>query len=58
MGGLKTKDEYIEVAKACAKHNFYLEPTGGIDLDNFKEIIQIALDAGVEKVSSCLYINN
>ncbi len=55
MGGLKTKDEYIEVAKACAKHNFYLEPTGGIDLDNFKEIVQIALDAGVEKVIPHVY---
>ncbi|EQE82719.1 UNVERIFIED_CONTAM: oxo-acid lyase [Clostridioides difficile] len=55
MGGLKTKDEYIEVAKVCAKQNFYLAPTGGIDLDNFKEIVQIALDAGVEKVIPHVY---
>ncbi|MCC0692498.1 2-dehydro-3-deoxy-phosphogluconate aldolase [Clostridioides sp. ZZV14-6387] len=55
MRGLKTKDEYIEVVKACAEHNFYLEPTGGIDLDNFKEIVQIALDNGVEKVIPHVY---
>ncbi len=27
---------------------FYLEPTGGIDLENFEEIVQIAVDAGVK----------
>lgn len=55
MGGLKHRDEYIEVAKACAKHKFYLEPTGGIDLDNYKEILEIAIDAGVEKVIPHIY---
>jgi len=55
MGGLKHRDEYVEVAKACAKHKFYLEPTGGIDLENYREIITIAIDAGVEKVIPHIY---
>ena len=36
MGGLKCRDEYQAVAEACARHDFWLEPTGGIDLDNFE----------------------
>ena len=55
MGGLAHKAEYIAVAEACAKYDFYLEPTGGIDLTNFEEILQIALDAGVEKVIPHVY---
>lgn len=55
MKGLAHKAEYIAVAKACADHDFYLEPTGGIDLENFEEIIQIALDAGVSKVIPHVY---
>jgi uncharacterized protein (TIGR03581 family) len=55
MGGLKSKDEFAYVAKACAEQHFYLEPTGGIDLDNFEEILKIALDAGVEKVIPHIY---
>lgn len=55
MGGLKTRDEYVAVAKACAENDFYLEPTGGIDLENFEEILQIALDAGVKKVIPHIY---
>ncbi|MCD5001241.1 KDGP aldolase family protein [Enterococcus saccharolyticus] len=55
MKGLAHKDEYIEVAKACARHDFYLEPTGGIDLSNFEEIVQIAVDAGVKKIIPHVY---
>lgn len=55
MKGLTTRDEFVEVAKACAKHDFILEPTGGIDLTNFEEILQIALDAGVKKVVPHVY---
>jgi len=55
MGGLKCRDEFIAVAQACARHDFWLEPTGGIDLDNFSEILQIALDAGVRKVIPHIY---
>lgn len=55
MGGLKCKDELIAVAKACAKADFILEPTGGIDLDNFREILQIILDAGVKQTIPHVY---
>lgn len=49
MKGLTYIEEYKAIAKACADFDFSLEPTGGIDLDNFAEILQIALDAGVKK---------
>lgn len=55
MGGLQCVDEYKAVAEACARHDFWLEPTGGIDLDNFGEILQIALDAGVRKIIPHIY---
>ena len=55
MGGLQCRDEYIAVAQACARHDFWLEPTGGIDLDNFSEILQIALDTGVSKIIPHIY---
>lgn len=55
MGGLKCRDEFEAVAKACAQHDFWLEPTGGIDLDNFEEILKIALDAGVSKIIPHVY---
>ncbi|UBX44279.1 KDGP aldolase family protein [Citrobacter werkmanii] len=55
MGGLQCRDEYIAVARACARHDFWLEPTGGIDLDNFSEILQIALDTGVSKIIPHIY---
>ncbi len=55
MKGLAHKDEYEAVAKACAEHDFYLEPTGGIDLENFEEIVQIAVDAGVKKIIPHVY---
>lgn len=55
MGGLKAVNEYRAVAEACARHDFWLEPTGGIDLNNFEAIVQIALDAGVSKVIPHVY---
>ncbi|WP_416411538.1 2-dehydro-3-deoxy-phosphogluconate aldolase [Pantoea sp. App145] len=55
MGGLKAVDEYRAVAEACARHDFWLEPTGGIDLSNFEEIVRIALEAGVTKVIPHVY---
>ncbi|MDW2797775.1 KDGP aldolase family protein [Clostridium boliviensis] len=55
MGGLKVKEEYEAVAAACAENGFGLEPTGGIDLDNFSEILQIAVDAGVEHIIPHVY---
>lgn len=55
MGGLKCRDEYEAVAKACAANDFMLEPTGGIDLENYSEILRIALDAGVKKIIPHVY---
>lgn len=55
MGGLKSRDEYKAVAEACARHDFWLEPTGGIDLDNYGEILKIALEAGVRKIIPHIY---
>ena len=52
---LAHKEEYQAVAAACAKYDFYLEPTGGIDLENFEEIVQIAVDAGVKKIIPHVY---
>lgn len=55
MGGLKVKDELEAVAKACAEQDFILEPTGGIDLGNFEEIMQVILGAGVQRVIPHVY---
>ncbi|ADO50159.1 2-dehydro-3-deoxy-phosphogluconate aldolase [[Enterobacter] lignolyticus] len=55
MGGLKSRDEYQAVAEACARHDFWLEPTGGIDLENYGEILKIALDAGVSRIIPHIY---
>ncbi|MEB5707611.1 2-dehydro-3-deoxy-phosphogluconate aldolase [Pantoea anthophila] len=55
MGGLQAVDEYRAVADACAKMDFWLEPTGGIDLENVGEIVRIALEAGVSKVIPHVY---
>ncbi|MGX7126774.1 2-dehydro-3-deoxy-phosphogluconate aldolase [Enterococcus viikkiensis] len=55
MKGLAHREEYRAVAEACAKYDFALEPTGGIDLDNFQEIVQIAVDAGVKRIIPHVY---
>lgn len=55
MAGLKHIEEYKAVALACTKLDFHLEPTGGIDLDNYEEIVQIALDSGVKKIIPHIY---
>lgn len=55
MRGLKHQAEFEYVAKCCAENHFYLEPTGGIDLNNYEAILQIALDAGVEKIIPHIY---
>ncbi|WP_338557366.1 2-dehydro-3-deoxy-phosphogluconate aldolase [Erwinia aphidicola] len=55
MGGLKAIDEFKAVAEACAAQGFWLEPTGGIDLDNYEAILQIALDAGVSRIIPHIY---
>ena len=55
MKGLTHLEEYKAVATARAENDFYLEPTGGIDLENFQEIVQIAVDAGVKKIIPHVY---
>ncbi|MEC0093513.1 2-dehydro-3-deoxy-phosphogluconate aldolase [Paenibacillus macquariensis] len=55
MQGLKFVDEYRAVAEACAEEGFALEPTGSIDMENFEEIVEIALAAGVQQVIPHVY---
>ncbi|WP_152657175.1 KDGP aldolase family protein [Oceanobacillus sp. CFH 90083] len=55
MRGLQSEAEFRTVAKACGEENFALEPTGGIDLDNFAAILEIALEAKVPKVIPHVY---
>ena len=55
MHGLKCRDELVEVAKACARKDFILEPTGGITLENFSEIVKICLENNVPKFIPHVY---
>lgn len=55
MNGLQCADEYQAVAKACAEAQFALEPTGGIDLLNFEELMRIALAEGVPQIIPHVY---
>jgi uncharacterized protein (TIGR03581 family) len=55
MQGLKLEEEYRAVAKACGEAGFALEPTGGIDMDNFGPILEISLQAGVPQVIPHVY---
>lgn len=55
MKGLKHEDEFRAVAKACGEEGFALEPTGGIDLDNFSQILEISLEAKVPKIIPHVY---
>jgi len=55
MNGLGREDELRAVAAACADEGFALEPTGGIDMDNFEAILRICLEAGVPRVIPHVY---
>lgn len=55
MKGLNCEEEYRAVAEACGEEGFALEPTGGIDKDNFEQILRIALEANVPKVIPHVY---
>lgn len=55
MNGLQNMEEYKEIAKICATENFPLEPTGGINLENFEEIVTIALELGVKQIIPHVY---
>ena len=55
MKGLKAKEELKVLARACGENDFILEPTGGIDLDNIEEIMQIIVDGGVRRFVPHVY---
>lgn len=55
LNGMQHREHYKYIAEVCGKEQFALEPTGGIDLHNFEEIVRIALDAGVPKVIPHVY---
>src|SRR5699024_1245938 len=55
LNGLQTREKYKKIAEICAEENFSLEPTGGINLQNFEEIVTIALEAGVKKIIPHVY---
>lgn len=55
MNGLSREDELHAVAQACGEEGFALEPTGGIDMDNFETILRIALEANVPQVIPHVY---
>ncbi|WP_284140497.1 KDGP aldolase [Virgibacillus sp. LDC-1] len=55
LKGLARREHYIKIAEACAEEGFTLEPTGGITVNNFEEIVSLALEAGVPKVIPHVY---
>ncbi|WP_217587530.1 2-dehydro-3-deoxy-phosphogluconate aldolase [Lentibacillus saliphilus] len=55
LKGLEKRVHYIKIAEACAEEGFTLEPTGGITVNNFEEIVSLALEAGVPKVIPHVY---
>ena len=56
MGGEKSLPELYMLATTAARNGMTLiEPTGGIDLDNFGIILQSCLEAGVPRVMPHVY---
>ncbi|TSB47486.1 2-dehydro-3-deoxy-phosphogluconate aldolase [Alkalicoccobacillus porphyridii] len=55
MNGLSAEDEFRAVAKACGEAGFALEPTGGIDKQNFEAILRIALESKVPHIIPHVY---
>ena len=56
MGGEKSLPELAALAQAAARNGMTLiEPTGGIDLDNFGSILQTCLEAGMPRVMPHVY---
>ncbi len=55
LQGLKRMEAYQELMKVCAEEAFTVEPTGGINLTNFKQIVETALQAGVKRVIPHVY---
>ncbi|SDW23680.1 conserved hypothetical protein EF_0839/AHA_3917 [Marininema mesophilum] len=55
MKGLSRVDEFRAVAQACGEEGFALEPTGGIDKENFEAILLSALEANVPRIIPHVY---
>jgi len=55
MKGLSHEEEFRAVARSCGEEGFALEPTGGIDKENFETILRIALEADVPKIIPHVY---
>lgn len=56
MGGEKSIRELEYVANTCARMGVpMIEPTGGINLDNFEKILKVCIDSGVEKIMPHVY---
>ncbi|CAG7652458.1 KDGP aldolase family protein [Paenibacillus allorhizosphaerae] len=55
MKGLAREEEFRAIAQACGETGFALEPTGGIDKDNFEAILRIALEAKVPQIIPHVY---
>ena len=56
MNGLKGAAELKEIVKASEKAKLELiEPTGGIDLENFEEILKICLDSSIPRIMPHIY---
>jgi uncharacterized protein (TIGR03581 family) len=53
IGGNSVK--YFPMKGLTTKDDFMLEPTGGIDLSNFEEIVKIAKEAGVKRIIPHVY---
>ncbi|MBU2702739.1 2-dehydro-3-deoxy-phosphogluconate aldolase [Sporomusaceae bacterium BoRhaA] len=56
MAGLKHIEELKAVAESCVRMGMpVLEPTGGIGLENIREIVKVCMDAGCPKVIPHVY---
>ena len=56
MGGERSLPELYALATTAARNGMTLiEPTGGIDLDNFSVILKTCLEAGVPRIMPHVY---
>lgn len=56
MGGMQSLPELKALAESCVRNGMtMIEPTGGIDLNNFRPILETCLEAGVEQVMPHIY---
>lgn len=58
MGGERSLPELYALATTAARNGMTLiEPTGGIDLDNFSVILKTCLEAGAAHYATCLQLD-